>query len=105
MSYGPLATNPATVTQGTTENVFWGIDMTAALPAGGTVTSPTTVFTDLATGSVITLTDAPTVSGNVVTQRVTGNKLTANHLYEMAVTYTAAANVNLTSILLINCPT
>jgi hypothetical protein len=105
MSYGPLATNPATVSQGTTENVYWAIDMTAALPAGGTVTAPATVFTDLNSGTVIALTDSPTVSGNVVTQRVTGNKLTANHLYEMAVTYTAAANVTLTSILLINCPT
>lgn len=106
VSLGPLATDPAGVTQALAETVPWGIDMTKALTnvSGGTVTSPSSVLTDLTADKTVTLADSPTVSGNIVTQIVRGSVLTLNHTYRLEVTFTAASNTILSTITTITVP-
>jgi hypothetical protein len=65
--------------------------MTAALPAGGSVTSPSSILTDETTGKDVTLTDSPTVTTNIITQVVRGSELTKNHVYTLVLTFTALA--------------
>jgi hypothetical protein len=104
VTYGPLSTSPAGITQATTEEIPWGIDMTAALPQGGSVTGPSCTLFDQTTGKSVTLTDNPSVTGNVVTQIIRGSTLAANHVYLLTCTFTAAANTVLSTVTNITCP-
>ena len=70
----------------------------------GSVTVPSSTLVDTTTDQTVSLQDAPSVSGNVVTQIVRGSALTANHVYQLIVTYTAAANTVLTTVTVINVP-
>lgn len=102
MSLGPLsaltANGQSSVAMATTDSIPFEIDMTNALPTGGSVSSPTSTLVDLKTGQAATLTDAPTVLGNVVTQIVRGPHLLAQHSYRLAVVFTAATNTILTVV-------
>ena len=103
--YGDLATDPPEVTQATAENVPWAVDLTNALPSGGSVSAVATTLTDLTlNGKTVTLADPAVVAGNVVTQIVRGSVLTVGHSYLLQITYTAAANTVLTSLTVIYCP-
>ncbi len=70
-------------TQLSTETIPWSDDLTAALDVGDVVGSVTTVLIDLLTGVSFPagLSGAPTFSGNVVQQTVTG--LNAGHNYRL----------------------
>lgn len=103
MSLGPIGTNPAAVGMATTDVIPYGVDMTNALPSGGSVSGVTCLLTDLRTGQKITLEDNPTVAGNVVTQIVRGSQLVAGHYYRLTIVFSAATNTVLTVAVEIAC--
>jgi len=98
-----LVSPPSFVMQ-SSEELPLGFDATALLLSGQTVSSPTTVLTDLTTSTTITLANAPTVSGNIVTQVVVGSQLTADHVYRLVVTFTAGTDTTWSMPLQISCP-
>lgn len=103
MSLGPLGTSPFTVAMATTDEIPYGVDMTNALPSGGSVSGVSCTLLDLGTGQKITLQDSPSVAGNIVTQIVRGSALLASHHYRLTVVFTAAANTILTVAFEIQC--
>jgi hypothetical protein len=103
-SYGAIATTPAGVVQASTEEIPWGIDMTPALPVGGSVTGVSSSLLDQTNGKSVTMADSPSVAGNIVTQIVRAGVLTANHTYLLTITYTAATSTVLSTVTTITCP-
>jgi len=95
---------PSQVSQATSETLPWKFDVTKLLQVGDTVTSPTSVFTDLTIGSDIVLPDLPAASGNVVTQIVNGSVLTAGHQYRLVVSFVANAFTTWSVPLLLTVP-
>lgn len=98
----PQYTNPTALVQFSTEDVTYGND-TAAVTA--TPTAVTVALTNSA-GTAVTLTDAATVSGSVISQRVRSGVLNrTSSPYYLTFTYTPTGTTNvLESILVIECP-
>lgn len=103
MSFGPMSTIPSSVSICKTDVIPYGIDMTAALPNGGSVTGVTTSLLDLNTNQHVTLSDAAVTSGNIVTQIVRGSALAPKHSYQLSVVFTAATNTVFTITTEIDC--
>jgi hypothetical protein len=102
--YGPLATNPAGVTQATSETIAWGVDVTNAISTlpDATPTSASVAFYNLTTGaSPSSLT--PSISGNIISFTVVGSTLVPNNVFRVAVTYHAGGDV-LTNVVTITVP-
>jgi hypothetical protein len=95
---------PATAVITTLETWPWGFDATNLLAEGDSITSPVSVMVDTNTGAAVTLSDSPTIDGNVITQIVRGSELTAGHSYRLTVTFTASANTVPAMPLLVNVP-
>ena len=87
------STNPAGVQQATVEDITWGVDTTALLSGVQTPTAYTATLTN-PSGGTVTLTDAATVSGNVVSQRIRAGVLTAGGDYTLTVTFTPSGTTN-----------
>ena len=100
MGAGPLATNPAGVTQATTETITWSVDMTNAISliAGASVSSPTSTLTNLTTGTAVSLGSGPAATGNVVTQKIVGSTLTPFDVYRLVITFVANASAFVLSV-------
>lgn len=101
----PLSTTPAGFEMATTETLPLGFDATALLAGGQTISAPSSVLLNVETGAVVTLADAPTVLGNVITQIIRGpTQLLLNEKFALSVTFTAAANTTWTMVLIITVP-
>ena len=87
-----------------TETLPLVFDATNLLAAGETPSSPYALLTDLYTKEVYAagLSGNPTVSGDDITQTVTG--LQPGRNYRLAITFTAAAGKIWTMILNLECP-
>lgn len=97
-----LSTRPSTVTQATTEDIVWGVDVAAQLDGAQTASVPGATLTRR--GTAVTLADAPTVDGTVIRQRVRGTVLLPGS-HRLAVRFTPAGTTNvLESVLTIVCP-
>jgi hypothetical protein len=102
-------TQPGAVDQASNENLNWGFDATPYLNSMGDtgISDPTGVLLDV-TSTVyenVTLADDPSVSGNIITQRVLGSVLTAGHRYWLLINYTSTPSGNQPGMRLqINCP-
>ena len=84
------------------ETVPIRIDFTQIVQTGAS--APTSALHDITTsepGTVITLSPAPTLTGVIVTQSVTG--LTAGHKYRLTLGLTASGNVWQAGVIL-TCP-
>lgn len=75
----------------TSQTVPLAFDVTNQLGTGDTVSLPVVTLTDN-NGTVITLTDPPTVLGNVITQIFRGSALTPGNTYTVNGSYTANTN-------------
>lgn len=88
-------TTPARFEVTTLESVKTpGWDTTNYLVGAETPTSPVVVCWDQTANALVTLTDSPSVTGNVIVQPVRGSALTARHLYLLRVTFTASVTDN-----------
>jgi hypothetical protein len=88
----------------TTEELPIAFDYSLNVVAGDVVASPSAVLHNPDTGAVITPTDAPTVSGNLVIQIIRGSQLTARQMLRLDVTATLNAAKVITASLYIACP-
>jgi hypothetical protein len=111
MSYtgtNQLTTVPASITFGAAEQWTVGIDCTQQLSAytsGTAPTSPAVVLADARTGAVVTLPDAPSVTGNIVSQHIAKSHVTAGRLYQLTLTYTPSGTTDvLEAILIVGVP-
>ncbi|MGC8489660.1 MAG: hypothetical protein ACP5QO_15780, partial [Clostridia bacterium] len=86
-------TTPGEFVMGTAEVLPIGIDVSALLQTGESVSSPSVTATDVGTGLPVTLADAPAVSGTVVTQILRGSEFTAGHAYRIGLVFNAAPSV------------
>jgi hypothetical protein len=85
-------------------SVVLGMDLSANVGSGQSVSSPVSTLTNLETGIGVTLTDAPTVVGNVVNQRFRpASQMQAGSSYRWIVVYTLDANNTLACSVQINC--
>lgn len=85
--FNPLATVPPVVFLTEIEDVEFGCDMTKFIQSPQTVTNPSVTMTDNR-GNVIALTQAPSVSGNIIQQFVEGSLLTTDISYGMWFSFT-----------------
>lgn len=103
-SGNPIQTNPATVTEATVEDIVWGFD-TSVLVGAQAPTLVNSKLTNLSTNAVIVLADTPSISANIINQRVRGSVLAANTNYRLEVSFTVSGSTNLLEMALqINCP-
>lgn len=99
-----IFTVPDSTTIVTTDKLPIAFDYTANVAVGDTLSSPTTVLTNVLDGTTITPSDAPTVSGNLIIQIVRGSQLTAKGTYRADVTAQLNAAKVITASLYIACP-
>lgn len=109
----PQTTVPPSVSQASVEDITWGIDCSAQLSDSQTVTAVTVTLTNGA-GQTMTLADTPTISGNVIEQRVRAGVLapasippsgTLTGQYTLTATFTPSSTTNvLANQLVIICP-
>jgi len=98
-----LATKPAALAQSTAEDITWGVDVTAQLTTGQTVTFPVVTLRSK-TGAPVALVDVATVAGNVVRQRIRAGVLTRG-TWTLHVLHTPSGTTNiLESVLTIVSP-
>ena len=91
----PTAVNPPTFTMSVAETQTVGLDATAYLSTGQSVSSVSSSLTRLSDGQVVSLSDSPTLSGNVVSQILRGpTELDAGSVYLLRVTFVATPSVN-----------
>lgn len=76
---------PASETQTTRDVYAWRFDFTARVGVDQTLSSPTSVLTDLVTGQAVTLADSPSISTVYVDQVVRGSALVGGHRYRLQV--------------------
>lgn len=100
----PLATIPASFVMATEESWPLGFDTSAVLEDGDTPSSAVVVFTDIGTGKTITLSDAPSITGNVIVQIVRGSQLLGGHKYTLAVSFTVNVDTVALMVLSLTCP-
>lgn len=94
-------TKPRLVSQTVREDIAWGIDVSAQLTEGQTVTAPAATLTGPA--GPVTLVDAVGVDGKIIRQRVRPGL--APGLYELVVGFTPSGTTNfLESTLKIRVP-
>ena len=88
-------TNPSSVEQASTEDITWGVDVSALLSGDETPGGATAALTS-PTGRVITLADSATVSGNIIEQRIRASVLTktSQNPYILVVTFTPSGTSN-----------
>jgi hypothetical protein len=102
---GELVTIPASVQMATTDTINYQFTITP--PVNGAVASATTYLRDERTGQPITLQDAPTITGNAVTQIVRGAALVVGRSYRLSVAavvgQAGSVNISITSSLEIDC--
>ncbi len=100
-----LSTIPASVAQASNEDITWGVDVSAQLASGQTVTVPSATLVDTSGGGVpLTLTDPAASTATTVTQRVRPI-LSAGHSYRLILTFTPSGTTNiLDAVLGIDCP-
>lgn len=91
----PWSTSPAVGYQDPSEDLTWGIDCTLLLTGAQTVTAQTVALTTIPEGTPITLTDAATVAGNVVTQRVRAGLLQPGSRYLLTAHITPSGTTNI----------
>jgi hypothetical protein len=98
-----LSVSPATFQMASTETLPLAFNTAALLSGAETPSSPSSVLTDLTTGSAYAagLSGSPSVVSNTITQTVTA--LRAGRRYRLAVTFQAAAGKVWTMELLIEC--
>lgn len=102
-SVADIFTEPKTLVMGTTMQLKLGFQ--ASLGAGITIVSATTTLYDLNTNETVTLSDAPTFTGAVISQWVRGpTQLSAQHGYRLTVSYTTSDGQTNAGVLLINVP-
>jgi hypothetical protein len=104
-----LDTIPSHVPLATTEDVVYAWDTTNYVGATGdtAVTGPVFELTDLSQvpPAVVTLADAPTVTGLLIRQRLSGATLTPRHSYVAYVSFTGAqSNATMTMRTFIDVP-
>ena len=106
-----IDTSPAVIEVGLGEVPLVGFDATNYQTTTGdtSVTSPTVTITDISVNPPVVvpaaLSGAPTVSGNVIKQRVLGSALIAGHSYYLIATYTGQPSGNIWEMRLsIDCP-
>jgi hypothetical protein len=104
------ATTPSGGNQASVEDITRGIDMTALLTGGQTVTNAAATLTG-PNGNTITLTDSPTVVGNIVSQRIRAGVLAhsagpvSSSTYTLTVTFTPSTSTNVfAAVFLLYCP-
>lgn len=100
-------TVPGSITVLSGETLPISIDMTLLVNTGETPSTPTSALFDITSTSPGTsfptgLSGAPTIAGNVVTQKVTG--LTAGHTYRLVLGFTAVAGKIWQAGVIITCP-
>lgn len=95
-------------TMATTETVPIGIDFTNYLAGGDSVSSPVSALTTTTSGpnagKTITLGNAPTINGNIVTQIVVGSQLAASNSYLLEIMVTLNTNKVMCGALQVNVP-
>ena len=101
--YGLLQVVPFGVDIATTEKLPINLDSTPQLQPGWSPSSPSSIVRDEAGGADIIPVDAPTVTGNIITQVVDGSVLTKGHTYALIVTYVAASDTVQTMIQRLSC--
>ncbi len=106
-----IDTSPAVIEVGLGEAPLLGFDSTnyQTTTSDTSVTSPATTLTDISLNPPVSvpagLSGSPTVSGNVIKQRVLGSALIAGHSYYLIVTYTGQPSGNVWEMRLrIDCP-
>ena len=87
------ATVPAAVQQASVEDITWGVDVTALLSGSQTPTAYTATLTT-STGATVTLADVPTVSGNIIEQRIRAGVLSPGGQYTLTVLFTPSGTTN-----------
>jgi hypothetical protein len=87
------ATKPAKLTQAAAEDQTWGVDTSPQLTTGQTIGSYTTALVQ-ENGPPITLTDPPSLVGNVILQRVRANLLSVGHTYDLRVLFQINGTTN-----------
>lgn len=102
----PLATQPPAYTMATTETAQLSLNTAPLLVGEQTPTEVSTVLTDLSVGNGLVIEGLadPTTNALVITQTVPGSVLTANHIYELAFTFTAAEDLVWTQVVTITVP-
>jgi hypothetical protein len=98
----PQTTVPALVDQLSVEDLTWGVDCTALVPASSIAATTATLTS--ATGVVVTLADAPVIDGDVVAVRIRAGVLTRG-TYQLVVTVAPVGTTNvLAAVTQITCP-
>ena len=103
----PQSTVPAQEQQFVIEDVTYGFDTTLLLSGAQTPTSPVFTLTKLGipANTTITLADGSSTSGNVVSQRVRTNVLSAGSTYALQLVFQPSGTTNeLVMLLTIVCP-
>jgi hypothetical protein len=104
----PLDGTPSTVYIATTEKIPYSFDFTANLLGGESLANAGAQMNDeTLRGASVTLTDAPSINGNIVVQEVRGAELTAGHVYRLVVSADVVgliANKRLSISVVVNCP-
>lgn len=102
MTATSLSTKPGSYVMATTDIKPLGFDTSDDLAEGQTPSAPVTSMVD-EDGAAIVLVDAPTISGNVITQIVRGSVMEADTRYFLTVQFTAGTDDETTSVLRIYC--
>lgn len=90
----PTAVVPPTYSMSAVEIQTLALDATNYLATGQSISNVSVTMTRSSDGKVATLTDAATVSGNVVTQILRGSDLDAGSVYLLRVQFTASPSID-----------
>jgi hypothetical protein len=106
---GSLDTVPSSVDVATSEKITYSWDTTNYCAATGdtSIEDPVVLLTDVSVNpaQVVSLPDAPSISGLNVLQILRGLDLVAGHYYTAAVTFTGVQSGQVMSMLTrVNCP-
>lgn len=87
------STNPPMGSQAASEDLNWGLDLTAQL-SGGSPTNVVAVLTSVPTGMVVSLSDGPGTVGNVVSQRIRAGVLAVGSTYQLTIHFQPSGGSN-----------
>ncbi len=100
-----LTTVPATREHAVNMDRLYSNDVSAALTAPQTPTVASCTMYDVTATVSVALTDTAVVAGNVVSQRVRANTLTAGHIYRLVFIFTPSGTTDIVdSVLGLVCP-
>lgn len=91
------STNPPMGSQAASEDVNWGLDLTAQL-GGGTPTIVTSALTLVPSGATVALSDSPGVVVNTVSQRIRAGVLSVGSTYQLTVHFTPSGTSNVLEV-------